>query len=92
MKNVAVAAALLFAAGLAGAAARDKVTEEVIVEGTRPEVEQRVNTFVKGVTHRGYAVESLVICALFCCQTPLGPRCHTSSKSSSDRNDVASTV
>jgi hypothetical protein len=36
------------------------VTEEVIVKGTRPEVEKRVNTFVKGVTHRGYAVESLV--------------------------------
>ena len=60
MKSVAVATALLFAAALAGAAARDPVTEEVIVEGTRPEIEQRVNTFVKGVTHRGYAVESLV--------------------------------
>jgi hypothetical protein len=60
MKRVAIAAALLFTAGLTCAAAYDKVTEEVIVEGTRPEVEQRVNTFVKGVTHRGYAVESLV--------------------------------
>jgi hypothetical protein len=60
MKRVAVATALLFAAALACAAARDQVTEEVIVEGTRPEIEQRVNTFVKGVTHRGYAVESLV--------------------------------
>jgi hypothetical protein len=57
-----MAAALSLAASLALAApaTRDKVTEEVIVEGTRPEVEQRVNTFVTGVTHRGYAVESLV--------------------------------
>ncbi len=60
MKNVAFTTALLFVAALACAAARDPVTEEVIVEGTRPEIEQRVNTFVKGVTHRGYAVESLV--------------------------------
>jgi hypothetical protein len=60
MKRVAVATALLFAAALDCAAARDPATEEVIVEGTRPEIEQRVNTFVKGVTHRGYAVESLV--------------------------------
>jgi hypothetical protein len=60
MKTVAFATALLFAAAGACAAARDPVTEEVIVEGTRPEIEQRVNTFVKGVTHRGYAVESLV--------------------------------
>jgi hypothetical protein len=53
---------LSFAACVAFAApaAEDTVTEEVIVEGTRPEIEQRVNTFVKGVTHRGYAVESLV--------------------------------
>jgi hypothetical protein len=60
MKSVAVATALLFAAALACAAAREPVTEEVVVEGTRPEIEQRVNTFVKSVTHRGYAVESLV--------------------------------
>ena len=59
-QRVVVAAALLLAAEFACAAARDPVTEEVIVEGTRPEVEQRVNTFVKGITHRGYAVESLV--------------------------------
>ncbi|HEY7642788.1 MAG TPA: hypothetical protein VH814_23845 [Steroidobacteraceae bacterium] len=39
---------------------QDKVTEEVIVKGSRPEVEKRVNTFVSGVTHRGYMVESLV--------------------------------
>ena len=58
--RVAVATALSFAAGLASAAPQDKVTEEVIVEGTRPELEQRANTFVTGVTHRGYAVESLV--------------------------------
>jgi hypothetical protein len=42
------------------AAAPDNITEEVVVEGTRPEVEKRVNTFVTGVTRRGYAVESLV--------------------------------
>jgi hypothetical protein len=60
MRRVTATAALLFIAGLASAAAREKVTEEVIVEGSRPEIEQRVNTFVKGVTHRGYAVESLV--------------------------------
>jgi hypothetical protein len=59
-RHVAVAAALSFAAGLAGAAASDPVTEEVIVEGTRPEIEQRANTFVTAVTHRGYAVEPLV--------------------------------
>jgi hypothetical protein len=59
-RQIAVAAALSFAAGAAYAAAQDKVTEEVIVEGTRPEIEKRVNTFVTGVTHRGYAVESLV--------------------------------
>jgi hypothetical protein len=60
--QIGVAAALSFAACIAFAApaAEDKVTEEVIVKGTRPEVEKRVNTFVKGVTHRGYAVESLV--------------------------------
>lgn len=52
--------ALALVSGLAGAAATDKVTEEVIVEGTRPEIEQRANTFVTGITHRGYAVESLV--------------------------------
>ena len=60
-RRVAVAAAMSLAAGLAAAAAQgNKVTEEVVVEGTRPEVEKRVNEFVKGVTHRGYAVESLV--------------------------------
>ena len=63
-RPVALAAAVsfAFAAGLACAAdaTQDKPTEEVIVEGTRPEVERRVNTFVTGVTHRGYAVESLV--------------------------------
>jgi hypothetical protein len=57
-----VAAALSLVAGLAFAAAatQNQVTEEVIVEGTRPEIEQRVYTFVTGVTHRGYAVKSLV--------------------------------
>jgi hypothetical protein len=56
-----VAAALAWTTSLAEAAPQqDQVTEEVVVEGTRPEIEQRANTFVKGVTHRGYAVESLV--------------------------------
>lgn len=61
-RQLAVAAALMFAVGVACAApaAEDRETEEVIVTGTRPEVEKRVNTFVTGVTHRGYAVESLV--------------------------------
>jgi hypothetical protein len=59
-RRVALAAALSLAAGLAPAAPQESVTEEVIVEGTRPEVEKRVNTFVTGVTHQGYAVESLV--------------------------------
>jgi hypothetical protein len=60
LRQIAVAAALSFVAALVQSATPDKVTEEVIVQGTRPEVEKRVNTFVKGVTHRGYAVESLV--------------------------------
>ena len=56
-----VTAALALATSLAAAAPQqDKVTEEVIVEGTRPEIEQRANTFVTGVTHGGYALESLV--------------------------------
>jgi hypothetical protein len=61
-RQIAIAATVSFAVCLAFAApaAEDKVTEEVIVKGTRPEVEKRVDTFVKGVTHRGYAVESLV--------------------------------
>jgi hypothetical protein len=45
--------------GLACAASRDKTTEEVIVGGTRLEIEQRVYTFVTGITHDGYARESL---------------------------------
>lgn len=62
MRQIAIAAALSFAVGAAWAApaTEDQVTEEVVVKGTRPEVEKRVNTFVKGVTHRGYAVKSLV--------------------------------
>jgi hypothetical protein len=59
-RQIAIAATLTLAAGIASAAADNKVTEEVIVKGTRPEVEKRVNKFVKGVTHRGYAVQSLV--------------------------------
>lgn len=58
-RHVAVAVALSFSAALAYAAAPNKVTEEVIVEGTRPEIEKRVYTFVTGMTHDGYAVESL---------------------------------
>jgi hypothetical protein len=62
MRPMAMAAALGLAVCVAFAApaAEDKVTEEVIVKGTRPEVEKRVNTFVTGITHRGYALESLV--------------------------------
>ena len=62
LRRIAVAAALSFATSLACGApgTQDDTTEEVIVKGTRPEVEKRVNTFVKGVTHRGYSVESLV--------------------------------
>jgi hypothetical protein len=62
LRQLAMAATLSFAACVAWAApaADDKVTEEVIVKGTRPEVEKRVQTFVTGMTHRGYAVESLV--------------------------------
>jgi hypothetical protein len=61
LRQIAVAATASFVvAALAQPATPDKVTEEVIVQGTRPEVEKRVNTFVKGVTHRGRAVESLV--------------------------------
>jgi hypothetical protein len=58
-RHVAVALALSFAAGLACAAAPNKVTEEVIVEGTRPEIEKRAYTFVTGVTHDGYRTKSL---------------------------------
>jgi hypothetical protein len=60
--QIGVVAALSFAAcaAFAAPAAEDQVTEEVIVKGTRPEVEKRVNTFVNGVTQRGYSVESLV--------------------------------
>lgn len=58
-RKVAVAVAVTFAAGLAHAASQAEVTEEIVVEGTRLEIEQRVNTFVTGITHRGYAVEPL---------------------------------
>jgi hypothetical protein len=58
--QVAAAVGLSIAASLACAAApKNKVTEEVIVEGTRPEIAKRVYAFVTGVTHDGYAVESL---------------------------------
>lgn len=58
--QVAAAVALSFAASLADAAApENKVTEEVTVEGTRPEIEKRVYTFVSGITDEGYATKSL---------------------------------
>ena len=57
--RVALSAVLSLLGGLACAASRDKATEEVIVEGTRLEIEQRVYTFVTGITHDGYARESL---------------------------------
>jgi hypothetical protein len=60
LRQISVAAALFCVVVLAQPATPDKVTEEVVVSGTRPEVEKRVQTFVKGVTHRGYSVESLV--------------------------------
>ncbi len=36
------------------------LTDEVIVEGTRLEVERRVHAFVSNITRRGYGTESLV--------------------------------
>lgn len=58
--EVAAAFGLSIAASLAYAAApKNKVTEEVIVEGTRPEIEKRVYTFVTGITDEGYATKSL---------------------------------
>jgi len=56
---VGAAVALSLAAALADAAAPNKVTEEVIVEGTRLEIEKRAYTFVTGITHEGYATKSL---------------------------------
>src|SRR5687768_8028461 len=59
-----LAAALSFAAGLASADShqdtRPDETTEVIVEGTRLQVEQRVHAFVSEITRRGYGKESLV--------------------------------
>jgi hypothetical protein len=52
-----LAAALSFATGPAYA---DSPETEVIVEGTRPELEQRVHAYVSGITRRGYGTESLV--------------------------------
>jgi len=62
LRQIAIATTLSIAGCVAFAAPADegKVTEEVIVKGTRPEIEKRVNTFISGVTHRGYSVESLV--------------------------------
>ena len=47
LRQIAVATALACVAALAQPATPDKVTEEVVVTGSRPEVEKRVNTFVK---------------------------------------------
>src|SRR5262245_687647 len=59
-RRVATAVSLSIAASLAYAAApNNKVTEEVIVEGTRLEIEKRAYTFVTGVTHDGYLTKSL---------------------------------
>jgi hypothetical protein len=55
----ALAAALSLATSAACAASQGKVTEEVIVEGTRLEIRKRIYDFVTGVTHDGYATESL---------------------------------
>jgi hypothetical protein len=52
------AVALSFATGLACAAPTDE--SEIIVEGTRPDVEQRVHAFVSEITRRGAGSESLV--------------------------------
>lgn len=62
LRQIAMATVASIAGWVACAAPADEggITEEVIVKGTRPEIEKRVNTFVEGVTHRGYAVESLV--------------------------------
>jgi hypothetical protein len=62
-----LAAALPFAAVHANADSSEKSpsawqgdpTDEVIVEGTKPQIERRVYEFVSGITDRGYAVESL---------------------------------
>jgi len=60
LSQVALAITLAIAASLAYAAApTNKVTEEVIVEETRPEIEKRAYTFVTGVTHDGYRTKSL---------------------------------
>lgn len=53
-----LAIVLSLGATLAGAATDD--SNEIIVEGARPEVEQRVHAFVSEVTRRGYGKESLV--------------------------------
>ena len=58
-QHVAAALVLSLPAGLGYAAAPNKVTEEVIVEGTRPEIEKRAYTFVTGVTQDGYLTKSL---------------------------------
>jgi hypothetical protein len=52
-------AVLSLATSVACAASQGKTTEEVIVEGTRLEIRQRIYDFVTGITHEGYAVESL---------------------------------
>lgn len=58
-RRVVAAATLAYATGLACAASPTEVTDEVIVEATRLEIERRVSAFVSGITHRGYAVKPL---------------------------------
>jgi hypothetical protein len=58
-RYVAAVFALSLAPALAWSAASSKVTEEVLVETSRPEIEKRVYTYVTGVTQDGYATKSL---------------------------------
>jgi hypothetical protein len=53
-----LAIALSLGTTLASAATDD--SNEIIVEGARPEVEQRVHAYVSEITRRGYGKESLV--------------------------------
>ena len=55
----AVAMAVSFGVSSAYSGAEIAATETVVVEGTRPEIVRRVHTFVTGITHRGYTLESL---------------------------------
>ena len=55
----AIRFAALLGAGFACLAVHAAPMEEHIVEGSRPAVERRINTFVTGLTHGGFAVEPL---------------------------------